>query len=273
MLGKLLKHEWESSWKIPVLLICILIGLSLVTGCAFKLPIWESDWIGIPISGFMMVMTFYAGIIAAPIGVSIYMAVRFYKSMFTDEGYLTHTLPVTHHELLLSKIIIMVVWQMISALATLVAIVLFGGIFVSSFAGNEVWKELVSTIAEAQWAILSQEEFGGWELFGAVGIVSIIASALQTTMCIVASICLGQMLGNHRILGAIASYMAIGMALGIVNSFISLLTMAYAIRINASSFFAAYTPTYAITSVLYLGASVGFYFLSAYLIRRQLNLE
>ena len=95
MLGKLLKHEWRAVWKVPVLLIGILMITAVIAGGTFALPIWNSEWVGLPLSGVMLIMTFYFAMIAVSIGIMIYFAVRFYKNVFTDEGYLTNTLPVS----------------------------------------------------------------------------------------------------------------------------------------------------------------------------------
>ena len=128
MLGKLLKHEWKSIWKIPVLLIGILMITAVIAGLTFALPIWESDWIGLPLSGIMLLLLFYFAMIAASVGITVYMAVRCYKSMFTDEGYLTHTLPVSSRQILNCKVITMSVWTLITGIAIIISLVVFGGV-------------------------------------------------------------------------------------------------------------------------------------------------
>ncbi len=117
MLGKLLKHEWRAVWKVPTLLIGVLMLIAVVAGGTFALPIWDSEWIGLPLSGVMMIMMFYFAMIATGVGIMIYFAVRYYKNMYTDEGYLTHTLPVTARLLLLNKVITMTAWNLIAASA------------------------------------------------------------------------------------------------------------------------------------------------------------
>ena len=107
MLGKLLKHEWRAVWKVPVLLYGVLLLTGLIAGLTFSMPIWGSDWVGLPMSGVMLILMFYFALIGVSVGITIYFAVRYYKSMFTDEGYLTHTLPVSARELLLNKVITM----------------------------------------------------------------------------------------------------------------------------------------------------------------------
>ena len=116
MLGKLIKHEWKAVWKVPALLLGILMIIAAVAGLTFALPIWDSDWIGLPMSGIMLIMMFYVAMIGVSLGIVIYLAVRYFKNMFTDEGYLTHTLPVTSRQLLISKVMIMSVWELLSSI-------------------------------------------------------------------------------------------------------------------------------------------------------------
>ena len=113
MLGKLLKHEWREIWKIPAILLGILLVVSVFAGSTFFAPVWDSELSGLGILAMLVWMLYYFAIIGVSIGVTLYLAIHFYKTMFTDEGYLTHTLPVTSHELLLSKILPMMAWQML----------------------------------------------------------------------------------------------------------------------------------------------------------------
>ena len=99
MLGKLLKHEWKEISVIPCVLSVVLLVLSVISGFSF-LGIREG---AADVSRFMTIMLwllFYFALIAVSLGITIYLAVHFYKTMYTDEGYLTHTLPVSGRELL-----------------------------------------------------------------------------------------------------------------------------------------------------------------------------
>ena len=62
-------------------------------------------------------------LIAVSLGITIYLAVHFYKTMYTDEGYLTHTLPVGGRELLWSKLIPMAAWSLLTMLVVVLAAV------------------------------------------------------------------------------------------------------------------------------------------------------
>ena len=150
MLGKLLKHEWKAVWKVPTFLIGILMLTAVLAGLTFALPIWDSEWIGLPLSGMMMILLFYFAMIATGLGITIYFAVRYYKNMYTDEGYLTHTLPVSARQLLLNKVITMSAWSLIGGLAVIVSIILFGEVTFLSLASKDSTfaRKLAETFAE-----------------------------------------------------------------------------------------------------------------------------
>lgn len=280
MLGKLLRHEWKAVWKVPTLLIGALMVASVMAGIPFLFPIWESDWIGLPLSAVMLMLLFFAAMIATSFGIVIYLTVRYYKSMYTDEGYLTHTLPVKGRDLLLSKTIVMSVWNLISGIAVFVAmmifyvIMLFGlttrtSIFTAEFmdALGELRELLNSPYFEGMWGFLAS--LGCMMLTGAVG----------GSLLIMGAINLGQMVRKHRILGAIGAYFGFYSVMQIIVMAIMfpmmLKVMFAANHTDASemSVFALYTPMYFVISAVYAILAVGLYFLSEYLIRRQLELE
>ena len=124
MLGKLLKHEWKSIWKIPTILLGALMGLAVLAGFGFASPVWDSSLDGLGVLAVLTWMLFYLAVLGVSLGIMLYLAVRFYRSMFTDEGYLTHTLPATSRQLLLSKVLIMAAWIFLSMVGVFASILI-----------------------------------------------------------------------------------------------------------------------------------------------------
>ena len=275
MLGKLLKHEWKAVWKIPVLLIGILLAAAVMAGFTFHLPIWDSEWVGLPLSGVMMIITFYVAIIGVSLGITIYFAVRYYKNMFTDEGYLTNTLPVSSHQLLLSKVITMFSWDIISIIAIAASVAIFMGMIILAFMEPGDGKTIVDGFWElfdiSIWDSPYMQEFEG---FCVSMIVMVLASAFSNTMTIVASVTIGQMVRRHRILGAFGAYFAIGTVMQIISTVILFPYMISTFdNIYIETPFPLMTAMYLIISAVSVIIGVGLYFLSEYLIRKQLELE
>ena len=280
MLGKLLKHEWKTVWKIPVLLFGILMIVAAAAGLTFALPIWDSDWIGLPMSGVMLLLLYYFAIIATGIGISIYFAVRYYKNMFTDEGYLTHTLPVTARQLLLNKVITMSVWNLISGIAVIASMMVFGGVAVMSLGAKHGGFAMDILDAVDEMKDFWHSSFSmGFTTFGITIVCLMLASAVQNAMMIIGSITLGQMVHKHKILGSIGAYFAISAVIQVVTTMGTLPLMFKMIMnenaryYNEWSSFSYFTSTYWVMIVVELLTATGLYFLSEYLISKKLELD
>lgn len=271
MLGKLLKHEWKAVWKIPTILIGILLILAVIAGIPFIHPLWHSNIEGLEVLSALMWMTFYIALIGINMGIIIFLAVRFYKSMFTDEGYLTHTLPVTSHQLLISKILPMIAWMILSIIGVMVSLLIFGSMMLEFLKPSDVsFWEMISTVLEE----IKEAEFF-WSGLGEI-LVSVvfmgIAGILNNVMVIVGSVCIGQLVSKHKILGSILAYFVISTVMQIAMG-MALVPAMFTYIGNESNVFKILEYTYCIGGVMELVISIALYFLSEYLIRKKLNLE
>lgn len=106
MLKKLLRYDFKAIfkyWWIGALTTLVLSGVGAGCGSILEtekeLP--PSVIIFATIGMVLVVLSIFAFIIFA----ELLVYVRFYKHLFTDEGYLTFTLPVKRHQILSSKLI------------------------------------------------------------------------------------------------------------------------------------------------------------------------
>lgn len=274
MLGKLLKHEWRATWKVPTFLVGLNIFCSLAAGASFALPIWESEWVGLPISAIMVLMLFYFVMIGSSLGITIYMAVRYYKNMYTDEGYLTHTLPATPRQLLWTKVINMSIWSLIGVASILVGILAFIAMLFLFLAPDGI--SLGEAAAELL-VVLENPVMDGWQLFIVIMLLFFFISAFSGTMMIIGSVNIGQMVRKHRILGAVGAYFAIYTVIQTINMIIMfpmIFGMTFAMEdTDELSIFAIYNPIYGAMALVFLIVSVILYFVSEYLLRKKLELE
>ena len=124
MLGKLMKYEWKNIWKAGTLM---LLGMLVVTviGCVvLRMPggvvtgLLDNNDINATQSWFVLssfvatLILYVIMLLASTWGMLIFLGIRFYRSMYTDEGYLSHTLPVTANQLFLSKVLVSGVWYL-----------------------------------------------------------------------------------------------------------------------------------------------------------------
>lgn len=272
MLGKLIKHEWLSVWKVPTLLIGVLLTASLLCGATFALPMWESDWIGLSLSAVSLFLLYYMACIVCSVGITVYMAVRFYKSMFTDEGYLTHTLPVTSHQLLLSKVITMCIWSLIGMIGIVLSVmILLGSVYV--FLMDNV-NDLGYGLRIMMHELAQLDELKGFLGLMITVVLMAIVSIFGGTMMTVGAISIGQMLRKHRILGSIGAYFGISTIMQIIAVIVMFPIMfGFAMTADQNDLLSVYNSIYLAMTLVYAAAGAGLYFLSEYLIRRQLDLE
>ncbi len=273
MLKKLLKHEWMETWKVPTFMLVALLVITVLAGFSFATPIWESELSGLTILMILLWLIYYFALIAVSLGIMIYLAFRFYKSMFTDEGYLTHTLPVTARQLLISKILPMCAWSALASIAIIVSVFIFGGmafLFLEPNA-NVTLGEFLSELGRAMEELFAIEN--GVNFLVSM-VVMMVVGTFSGTLMIVGSITIGQLVGKHKILGSVGAYFAIMtvmQTLSMVVMFPMMFQqMAYTSEDNV---FAIMAPMYYGVSVIALVMTIVLYIVSEFIVKRKLNLD
>lgn len=146
MLKKLLRYDLKSVFKYWWIAAVASIGLSVASGLSLSVITADKD---VPVLiALLIILTIIfsiIGIVAFPIITYILAYVRFYKNFFTDEGYLTFTLPVKRSQLLNSKLITCVLAMFCSA------IIVFADIMIifALGTGKEFYNELLLPISQS----------------------------------------------------------------------------------------------------------------------------
>ena len=120
MFGKLFKYDFKSNYKWYCITFAILLTLSVFMGIiagSILRPEAMNRYSEHPLSISGVIITFYllflllfSASCAVFLSNTIIIIRRFYKNVFGREGYLTWTLPVTPHQILLSKHLSALVW-------------------------------------------------------------------------------------------------------------------------------------------------------------------
>ena len=128
MLGKLLKYDLRSVGRFWWIAMLTMIGASFSTAVSYRLylelsmsQVYLSGENNVLIALAMMALNIISIISLVVIGASlIFVAaiiyVRYYKHLFTDEGYLTFTLPVSRRQIFFSKLVNAGIWLLLSEL-------------------------------------------------------------------------------------------------------------------------------------------------------------
>lgn len=277
MLGKLIKHEFKAVNRLMLplhlgLIILTVIGRIYVQFTDFGSPATPYLYFSNPwftLLNAMLVVFYFVALSAVGIITAIYLDIlRFRKNLFTDEGYLMHTLPVKASELLWSKLIVAFVWQFIDLV--LLCLSLFG-IFVTM----DVLREIPSAVS-----VLIQSFPEAFGVSAAVGIplyiILFILSAIGGLLFIYMCITVGHSFNTHKILASVGLYVAIKMVLNTLSSIITVMTGGFSL--STSAVVMTNTPTafwlsYVFNMIISLATCVGSYLVADYFMKHRLNLE
>lgn len=289
MLGKLIKHEWKGTYRVGCLMMLLMAGITFFGWLAFQSPMWKelsgnsdsySVTMGAGILNILSVVTlllYFVMLIVVLVGIVVYLAVHFYKTVYTDEGYLTHTLPVTKHQLLFSKILVgglwtMIIYAMVYLSVILLGISLFSTILPDNYTFARFWAEFGDLITELRLDLEGQ--FGlNFVIYRIFILLSMLIGPFITMATVYGAISLGQLFTRHRVLMAIVSYIGIGMLNGILGSVVQ-----SAIGLNdvvqTSTNIGSYFDVSMITSFgLNLIIAVALYMASWLVMTKRLNME
>ena len=134
----------------------------------------------------------------------IVQIVRFYRSRFTDEGYLTFTLPVTTHQVLLSSFLTSAVNLIAVAAVSVIGLILMGLCVVPDFKDlregiHVLWQEFPEL-----WARFTQADV--LQAFGLLLVNAIVAFSNELILIMLA-VTIGSLVAKkHKILAAVAFY-------------------------------------------------------------------
>ena len=283
MLGKLMKYEWRGYKVSLIVIFAILLSTTLLTAILINTINPNYDEV---VEGFSVTLTilsgllYYFGIIGCTIGSMLMIAIRFYKTCYTDQGYLTHTLPASPAQILASKVITAI----LQYISVIIGIVTSASILIKAFIlqmikigeYDAVDFSLSSFFAEVNNEFA--EEFGiSFTAYIIFILVFVLLSCISTIITTFGCVSLGQLFTKHRIIGAIVAYFGINTILQIV-SFIASIPMF--IRISEAEAtnqiltpFEAMTPTFIITMVISVIMAIVMYFVSLHMMTKKLNLE
>lgn len=274
MLKKLFKYEWKAFWKVPAAINLFLVILTILGMISFHSPLWRMDSDTMNPLAVLAVVFYYLSIFAGSIAVNVYIAIRFYKNVYTDEGYLTHTLPVAPRSIILSKLFVGAIWSLITAVTIAVSVfALFLTLF--NIADASFYTELKTV-----WPLI--KTFINTELEMSVSglvIFSMIYMLLTNFFSIIimyASVALGQLFKKHRVMGAIIWYISLYTMIQIVTSlFINIPLAANMPSFNSVGYHIGsfFKPLFAISCMITLVLGVVLFFITEYMMQKKLNLE
>ena len=265
MFAKLLKYEWRSNaTTCGILSLCVL-GVSLLGGIVLRYMITsENDIQGSAVFSLaMMLMLVILSLAAYYIAIYILQLVRFYKNKFTDEGYLTFTLPVTAHQIFLSSAVNLLIWTVLSGLVLGVCILIM-----FLFATVGIDYPIMDEVGELIGTDLYPDGYGLVTLLGQI--VSTLFGVIMPLTCLTVGASLAK---KHKILAAFGIYYVINMVMSFMQGMMSMASIFGTAIYDEEAYLEMTMENTVTTMVVQLIAGVVCYFLSTALMKKKLNLN
>lgn len=268
MVKKLFKHEILAWCRImPIVYIIFL----FIAAMGRFIQVFESDSVAYNIMFFSAIAVYVIGIIACFAFPTVFGIVRFYKNLYTGEGYLSFTLPVTPANHIWVKLLTAFMFDIFSFLVVILsAVVIVSG---------EVFSELIKAVSYVVKQIPLDD--GVHLVLYIVEIVLVLIIALLMKyltyyMCIT----IGQLFNKNRILASVGVYFAyyivcqiLGTVLGVVFMILGETGVFDSITFPEVHPYAFVHITFCAMIVIYALIAMVYFLIIHRIMRKRLNLE
>lgn len=269
MVKKLLKYEFISYLRTLVPMYIILLAIGILNRFV---QIFENDHFSYNIIFTSSVIALVVASMVCAVMTTVMGVVRFHKNLYTSEGYLSFTLPVTSGQHIFAKLVMVLAFTFIGLLVILTSasIAMLGDVLVEVF-------RAIGYILKEYFAY-----FGANGAFYIIEIaILILVSAIYQYLVYYSCITIGQTAKKNRVLMAFLTYFIYYIITQVVGTI-------FMIIVSALSFSGALEEVamvitnhpYAtlhiafVTGIAFFTAlSVGLYFINRYIMNRKLNLE
>jgi len=253
MLGKLMKYEFLAMARSIVPAYIAVILFAMLSRASFSLG-----------QGGAGLFAFLYPLSIAVVFVMTFLIIirRFYLNTFKDEGYLTHTIPISTDVLIWGKLLPAVAWVMAGVLVVALSALFYFDIL------REFWSALYMMPPELPfWAIEI-----GLELI--LGLLNLILGLFVTVLSFYNALCIGQLVNRAKILIAILVFFGFNIAFSTTSYVLGRVFYAFGAtsRFSPSPLFnMTFNP--GLDFVLTLLQGVTYYLITRWILRNRLNLE
>lgn len=220
MLGKLIKYEFKHTSKTMMTTYAALAVATLMGSIALTRTGQNIDSVDtfFDVLGMVMLVLYIIAIIGIYCIDFIYLCYHYNKTMYSSQGYLTHTLPVSPTATFGAKILVFFIWMFISSLLSVLSMM----VLLQVGTGGEFFRAL----SDINWGELDRnihDLFGmsaGSLLF--VFFAESILGILLYILWITASMAIGQLFHKNRTVSGILA----ALCLYVINQVVSSLYLA-----------------------------------------------
>ena len=242
MFWNLVRYEFKNVNKWYLALYGAVLALSVLIGAQ------ASSLKSIDTPDQQMIMLVFLGLvfggllITLSISTLILIIRRFKGSVYDRQGYLTLTLPVSEHQIILAKLLGAFIWSIISSAVFFLSIYIIFATIDPNMVDSYFFDYLFVHYIENFWLTL----------------ISFFMSTVASILCIYLSISIGQLFNEYRTALAVLAYIVIHIVLGFVDMFSPSLN--YSMMMSAEIF-----KDLILSAAFYLG--------TYYILKNKVNLQ
>lgn len=225
MLGKLMKYEVKATARVFLPLYGALVILAILNKIFYSFDYFDGN-ANIYLQRFseipqaLATLAYILIIVAIFVITMLVMIQRFYKNLLGDEGYLMFTLPVQPWMNITTKLVVSIMWSVLSGIVTAISIaILTTGSAMTEFLS--LFPDVISMFDTELRAVLNMG-FGQVMALMVIGcVVAMVAGILE----VYASIAVGQLFNSHKLLASFGAYVVISMVMQAVSSMLMIIGM------------------------------------------------
>jgi hypothetical protein len=234
MLGKLLKYEFRATGRSMLPVLGVLTLLVLLANISVRL-LDRTAGAFLTILLIMVIFLTVIAVIVSELLPIIVMIQRFHKNLLSSEGYLMHTLPASVHSLVWSKLLVSLVWMLL----TNVIIFLLGGLSVMHLTNMNMGAVLEGfpSVEELRQFLSSVGlSMGDLYLFLGEMVVAVVLSGIVTCLQFYAAMSLGYSFTNHKGLMSVLCFVGILIVLNVLTNFLGMREVENLTEVTVDSF-------------------------------------
>lgn len=278
MLSKLLKYEMKATGRIFLPLFAVVLLSAAINRIITLLS--PGGWEAPAIISLVLYVTILVGMFVVTV---IMMIQRFYRNLLSEEGYLMFTLPVKPWMHIISKLLLAMLWTLVGVMVAIGSIAII--------ASAQLFTPAV--LREIGMVFTRVFAYDGVWLFMAEFALLILIGGIAKVLMIYASIAVGHLVNNHKILASLGAYLGLSTISQILFMFMSILpgmaglqdryssgnlvSPVGTLRLNGTDNLAAILPTvhgFLWYSILFSALlTVGYFVITNVILGKKLNLE
>lgn len=201
----------------------------------------------------------------------ILLAVRFWKDLIRDGGYLSFTLPVKASQQVGCRILTALLWTVISvivsAMLVAAAVLILNGEAIDAAAN--IWDGMIGAGSSEKTAALVL-----WGLVSATGLLAALKAAVQIAF----SMSIGQLVRKNKLLTSVGCWFGVGMLMTVVSTMGNVVALVPAYRLWVSDepvwdVVSAVLPLFTVNTVISTAFIAIGWSVANYIFKNKLNLE